>query len=148
MILSGQSIRRRSILTPFHERTKSCGMTFGLGPAGYDIRIDKKVILRPGAFALAATVERFDMCDDILAIVHDKSSWARKGLSVFNTVIEPGWRGYLTLELKNQGPHELTIEAEAPIAQVVFHVLDEPAETPYRGRYQDQKSGAQPAIDA
>jgi len=146
MILSGQSIRKRGIFTPFHERSKAHGMTFGVGPAGYDVRIDKKVVLRPGDFALAATMERFDIPTDLIAIIHDKSTWARKGLALQNTVAEPGWCGYLTIELSNHGPDILTIEAGSPIAQVLLHVLDQATETPYAGKYQDQKSGAQPAL--
>ena len=145
MILSGQSILDRALVHPCCERSKACGMTYGLGPAGYDIRIDKTLLLRPGDFALAATIEEFHMDDDVLAVVHDKSTWARKGLSVFNTVAEPGWRGFLTLELKNQGHDNLTIEAGCPIAQMIFHLLDEPTNRPYAGRYQDAPRGATPA---
>ena len=145
MILSGQSIRERMLVNPCVERSKAHGMTYGLGPAGYDIRIDKTVILRPGDFALAATIEHFALDADVLAVVHDKSTWARKGLSVFNTIAEPGWRGWLTLELKNQGHDNLTIEAGCPIAQMIFHLLDRVAEKPYSGRYQDAPQGATPA---
>jgi len=141
MILSGQSIRERMLVNPCVERSKA----HGLGPAGYDIRIDKTVILRPGDFALAATIEHFALDADVLAVVHDKSTWARKGLSVFNTIAEPGWRGWLTLELKNQGHDNLTIEAGCPIAQMIFHLLDRVAEKPYSGRYQDAPQGATPA---
>ena len=146
MILSGQSIRKRGIFTPFHERSKAHGMTFGVGPAGYDVRIDKKVVLRPGDFALAATMERFDIPTDLIAIIHDKSTWARKGLALQNTVAEPGWCGYLTIELSNHGDNTLVIEEGAPIAQVILHVLDQPTETPYAGRYQNQGPGARPAL--
>ena len=145
MILSGDSIRTRGLISPLCPRTKACGMTFGLGPAGYDVRIDKTVILRPGGFALAATMENFAMDRDVLGIVHDKSTWARRGLALQNTVIEPGWRGWLTLELTNHGENTLTIEEGSPIAQIIFHVLDQPTSQPYDGRYQDQPPGAQPA---
>jgi dCTP deaminase len=147
MILSAQSIRRRCPVDPFHERTVSHGKTFGLSSAGYDVRIREAVILRPGDFALASTVERFTMPDDLLARVADKSSWARKGLTVQNTVIEPGWRGYLTLELANHGPNRLVIEAGSPIAQIIFELLDEPTEQPYRGRYQNQPPEPVAAIE-
>lgn len=145
MILCGESIIARRLISPAFERSASCGMTFGVGPAGYDVRIDKTVILRPGDFALAATLERFDMDDDVLGVVHDKSTWARRGLALQNTVIEPGWRGFLTIELSNHGESTLSIEAGCPIAQIIFHVLDHPTSRPYAGRYQDQPPGAQPA---
>jgi hypothetical protein len=103
MILSAQSIRKRRPVEPFHERTVSHGKTFGLSAAGYDVRIREAVILRPGDFALASTLERFTMPDDLLARVADKSSWARKGLTVQNTVIEPGWFGFLTSNWRTTG---------------------------------------------
>jgi dCTP deaminase len=138
LILSAQSIRKRRPIAPFHERTSLNGMTFGLSSAGYDVRIRERVVLRPGDFALASTVERFTMPTDLIARVADKSSWARKGLTVQNTVIEPGWEGFLTLELANHGPNTLMIEAGSPIAQIIFELLDEPTEQPYAGKYQHQ----------
>ena len=142
MILSGQSIRRRGIIRPFHERTKAYGMTFGLGPAGYDVRIAESLRLRPGHAALASTLEHFDMPADLLGRVADKSTWARRFIAIQNTIIEPGWRGYLTLELSNHGREAIEVEAGMPIAQIIFDMLDEPAGQPYSGKYQDQKQGA------
>lgn len=82
---------------------------------------------------------------DLLGRVADKSTLARRGLAVQNTIIEPGWRGYLTLELSNHGRDAIEIVAGMPIAQIIFDVLDEPAERPYAGKYQDQRAGAVPA---
>jgi dCTP deaminase len=144
-VLSGDSIRERSIITPFSDRTKHKGMTFGLGPAGYDVRIARTVDLFPGNFSLASTMEQFTMPNDLLGIVHDKSTWARRGIALQNTVIEPGWRGFLTLEISNHSYEFVQIEAGMPIAQIIFHLLDKPA-TPYAGKYQDQKEGPQEAI--
>lgn len=90
----------------------------------------------PGNFTIASAIEEFDMPTNLCGIVHDKSTWARKGLSVFNTVIEPGWKGFLTLELVYHGPEDLHIPAGAGIAQVVFHETAEHAR--YKGKYQDQ----------
>jgi dCTP deaminase len=150
MILPAQQIRaiEPSIILPFRERTLhgESGMTFGLGPAGYDVRIEQSVFLMPGAFALASTAERFDMPTDVIAFVHDKSSWARKGLACQNTVIEPGWCGFLTLELTNHGYEPIEIKSGSPIAQIIFHWLSEPTEAPYKGKYQNQQRGPQPAI--
>ena len=150
-VLSAQSIRKRGIFDPFHERTIHNGMTFGLGPAGYDVRIAEEINLSgnlfgPFRFMLASTVEHFTMPDDCLAYVKDKSTWARQGVLVQNTIIEPGWRGILTLELSYEGHDVVNIPAGTPIAQVVFHKLDEPTEIPYSGKYQDQEAGPQPAI--
>lgn len=146
MILSSQSIRNRGIFSPFHDRTKFGGMTYGLGPAGYDVRIRETVVLRSGAAALASTIEHFEMPTDVLGKVADKSTWARQFLAVQNTIIEPGWRGHLTLELSNHGRNDLVIEAGMPIAQIILHLLDTPTNQPYSGKYQDQRAGAVIAI--
>lgn len=154
MILSAQSIRQlchntdTAMISPFHERTVAHGMTFGLSTAGYDVRIKQDLYLEPGGFLLASTIEHFHIPNDILAIVHDKSSLARRGLSVFNTVVESGWFGWLTLELKNQGYTTIELKAGTPIAQMVFHWLDAPSELPYSGRYQNQADQPVPAIRA
>ncbi len=146
MILPAQEIKKRGIVSPFHERTVKAGMTFGLGPAGYDVRVDQTMLLKPGAFALASTVEHFAIPDDIVGFVLDKSSWARQGLSLFNTVMEPGWKGYLTLELANLSGKPIAIFEGSPIAQIMFQRLAEPTESPYVGKYQNQQKGPQPAI--
>lgn len=127
------------------------GTSYGLGEAGYDIRIKQVIrfygrgIVRyvetnektgVGRFALASAIEEFNMPGHLTGIVHDKSTWARRGLSVFNTVIEPGWKGHLTLELVYHGEGELIIPAGAGIAQVMFHEVLEPAH--YTGKYQFQ----------
>ncbi|KKK56279.1 hypothetical protein LCGC14_3066140, partial [marine sediment metagenome] len=114
-----------------------------------------------GLITLASTMEHFTMPDNVCCVVHDKSSLARAGVLVQNTFIDPGWRGYLTLEIsyhhlnprKNrQGKSSLEPDAEffdlsigTPIAQIVFHYLDEPTQQPYSGQYQDQETGAQPS---
>jgi dCTP deaminase len=85
------------------------------------------------------------MPDDILGVVHDKSSWARRGLTVQNTLIEPGWRGFLTLEITNHSHESIVLKRGMAIAQVVFHRLDEAAERPYSGKYQGQGPGPQEA---
>jgi dCTP deaminase len=56
---------------------------------------------------------------------------------VFNTVIEPGWKGFLTLELVYHGQDELHIPAGSGIAQVIFHEISVPAQ--YEGKYQNQE---------
>lgn len=150
MILSGTTIKEQKILKPFVERTKFRGTTYGVGPAGYDLCLiladnRPKITLVPGAFILAATKERFAMPKDVLGIVHDKSSWARRGITVQNTVIEPGWRGYLTLEIKNIGHEEINLYAGQGIAQVIFHRIDRIVEHAYDGKYQDQEFGPQKA---
>ena len=146
-VLSAQTIRRPRLLEPMVERQQHAesGCSFGLSACGYDVRLDQDVMLWPGDFALASTMERFRMHDDVVGIVHDKSTWARRGIAVQNTVLEPGWEGYLTLELTNHGPEIIRLTAGTPIAQILFHRLDEPTEKSYRGKYQSQPRGPQPA---
>lgn len=136
------------MIEPFADRTRHEGMTFGLSACGYDVRVEfdeegetDELLLLSGSFALASTIERFDMPNDIVGIVHDKSTWARRGLAVQNTVIEPGWSGWLTLELTNHGPKGMSIPRGVGIAQVLFHQLDMPTTQPYEGKYQDQARG-------
>jgi len=152
MILSAQTIRSRYMIRPFRPRTVLNGKTFGLGSAGYDVRVEFKdnadsMFIQVGGFVLASTVEEFFMPDDVVGFVHDKSSWARRGLAVQNTVIEPGWRGFLTLELSNHSDGYIHIRSGDPIAQIVFHLLDEPTYIPYDGKYQDQPRGPQEAVE-
>ena len=139
-ILSGQTIRRLGIVEPLRERyLDDNGNSCGLSIAGYDITADSNVDLQPGGFLLSSTCERFLMPRDVVGVVHDKSSLARKGLAVQNTILEPGWRGYLTLELSNHSAYWIRLVVGSAIAQVVFHFLDHPAERPYDGKYQDQE---------
>lgn len=147
MILSAQSIRKRYMINPFYERTVFEGMTFGLSAAGYDIRIAQTLVVFPGEFRLASAIEHFRVPNDVLAQVADKSSWARKGIAVQNTIIEPGWTGYLTLEITNHSREIVSIPYGAPIAQIVFMQLDEPTEQPYVGKYQNQPNRPVEAIN-
>lgn len=162
MILPAQDIRSRCVpspmrnavpnlppfqpmVNPFVERSVAHGMSYGLSAAGYDVRVKQRRILRPGAFVLASTVEHFDMPNDVLGHVADKSTWARRGITVQNTIIEPGWRGWLTLEIANHGDAIVELEEGMPIAQIIFHLLAAPTELPYGGKYQDQEDKPVPA---
>lgn len=138
MIVNGNSLLAAKPMSPMIKRKrKKHGVSYGLSEAGYDITIKQSVTLHPfKRFVLASTYEYFDMPTDLVGFVHDKSTWARRGLSVFNTVIEPKWRGWLTLELVYHGWGVLHIPAGAGIAQVLFHQITEPAE--YTGKYQAQ----------
>ena len=138
MICNGQSLLRAAPLSPMlATKERAHGVSHGLSEAGYDLRIKQAVTLTPeNRFTLVSTVERFQMPPDLIGIVHDKSTWARQGLSVFNTVIESGWEGWLTLELVYHGNGTLHIPAGAGIAQVIFHRIEEPAS--YSGKYQGQ----------
>lgn len=154
-VLSALTIDGLGLVEPCVTRSTAFGMTHGLGPAGYDVTLDwgqqsngepiNFVWLDPNQFKLAATIERFRLPYNVLGVVHDKSTWARRGLCVQNTVLEPGWQGYLTLELTNHGREGLQLWRGMPIAQVVFHYLDQPTDRPYLGKYQNQEAGPQKA---
>jgi dCTP deaminase len=127
------------------EKHRLHGVSHGLSEAGYDIRIKQDVWLFPfKRFALASAIEKFRMPHHLVGIVHDKSTWARRGLSVFNTVIEPGWNGFLTLELVYHRWKPLHIPAGAGIAQVIFHQTSSTAA--YNGKYQNQENRPVKAI--
>jgi|SRR5882672_1173031 len=145
-ILNAESIEKAGIIYPFFPRSNQNGMTFGVSMAGYDIRIDQELVLMPKDFSLASSIEYFDMPNDLVGMVCDKSTHARKGLQAFNTIIEPGWRGYLTLELVNHSHRPIWLKHGDPIVQVVFQTLTQPTDRPYNGKYQDQKRGPQEAI--
>lgn len=102
MILPGQMIRMRGIFTPFCERSVRDGLSYGLSCAGYDIRLREGVTLVQGHTTLGVSLEHMDFPPDLLGMVADKSTWARRGVQVQHTVIEPGWRGYLAIELTYQ----------------------------------------------
>lgn len=146
MIVNGKSLLAAKPVTPMlPAKHKKHGVSHGLSEAGYDIRIERAVTLHPlRRFVLASTFEYFDMPTNLVGVVHDKSSWIRRGLMVGNSVIEPAWRGWLTLELVYHGWGVLHIPAGAGIAQVLFHQLTEPAE--YKGKYQDQPNRPVEAI--
>lgn len=142
-VLSAQSIRRMALkhemIRPFRERhgdhTRLSG---GLSPAAYDCHTANRVVLKPRQSALAVTVERFIMPYNIQAEIKDKSSWARNFVSAYNTVMDPGFRGWLTIELTNNTDGTIIFEEGDPVCKLVFYWLDDDTEMPYVGKYQDQ----------
>ena len=165
MIINGRDlIAAAPIKDMVPEKVVAHGMSYGCSEAGYDIRIKQDVVFNgkfgnsvrdhhtdgtrsessfSGRFVIASAIEEFQMPTNLLGRVCDKSSWARKGLSVFNTVIEPGFKGGLTLELVYHGNTDLIIPAGAPIAQVIFEEVKNPAQ--YNGKYQFQSSEPTPS---
>jgi len=98
-------------------------------------------IIPPNSFALARTVEYFRIPRDILAIVSGKSTYARMGIVVNVTPLEPEWQGHITLEFSNTTPLPAKIYANEGVAQVLFLGADEVCEISYKdrgGKYQGQ----------
>lgn len=144
-------------------------VSYGLSSFGYDIRVadefkvftnvynsivDPKqfrddafvnictdeCIIPPNSFALARSVEYFRIPRNILAFCIGKSTYARCGIIVNVTPFEPGWEGYVTLEISNTTPLPAKIYANEGIAQVVFFE-GEPCRTSYadrKGKYMAQ----------
>jgi dCTP deaminase len=151
-VLSAQSIRKLCIdqqgnawasgplITPFVERGVANGRSFGLSACSYDCRISDGLIVPVRQSCLAATLERFSLPANICGSVLDKSTHARVFLSAFNTHLDPGWTGFLTVELSNLGTEPVEFEPGDPLVQIKFEWLDEPTDLPYRGKYQNQES--------
>lgn len=140
-------------------------ISYGLSSYGYDIRVARdfllfsnvncrlvdpknfdpnafvkhtghECVIPPNSFALAHSVERFKMPRDVLAEVLGKSTYARVGISVNVTPLEPGWEGHVTIEISNMTPVPVKIYADEGIAQVIFF-----RGRPCRVSYADRKGG-------
>lgn len=142
-------------------------VSYGLSSVGYDVRLGKKILcpdeqyhadphkesrwgseeatafpflIGPGAYVLGVTVERFKMPSNIVGICYGKSTYARLGILVNVTPLEPGWEGYLTLEIHNVSTRHVAIHHGQGIAQIMFHRVSEPDVTyaDRAGKYQNQ----------
>jgi dCTP deaminase len=160
------------MITPFEEKLQRKGViSYGLSSYGYDSRVadDFKIftnidnaivdpknfsdssfvnrktdvcVIPPNSFALAHTVEYFKIPRDILVICLGKSTYARCGLIVNVTPLEPEWEGHVTLEISNTTPLPARIYANEGLAQVLFIGGDELCETSYAdrgGKYMKQR---------
>ena len=98
-------------------------------------------IIPPNSFALARTVEYFRIPRNVLTLCLGKSTYARCGIIVNVTPLEPEWEGHVTLEFSNTTPLPAKIYANEGVAQVIFLEADEVCETSYKdrgGKYQGQ----------
>ncbi len=99
-------------------------------------------IIPPNSFALARTVEYFRIPRNVLTICLGKSTYARCGIIVNVTPLEPEWEGHVTLEFSNTTPLPARIYAHEGVAQMLFLEADEVCEVSYRdrdGKYQGQR---------
>jgi deoxycytidine triphosphate deaminase len=135
-----------------------------LGGAGYDLRADRlyalesdsflgvtsrqtpeveeiefgKYTVPPGEYILVETLEKVNMPSDVMARVLNRSTLFRCGCSLFNAVVDPGFKGTLTFGLKNLALRDFTLQRHARIAQIVFERVE--GETvAYDGKYQGGK---------
>ena len=167
------------MIEPFNEKQVREGViSYGLSSYGYDARIadefkiftninhtivDPKdfdprsfvdfrggqCIIPPNSFALARTVERFRIPRDVIVVCVGKSTYARCGIIVNVTPLEPEWEGIVTLEVSNTTPLPARIYANEGIAQFLFFRGDEACETSYadkKGKYQAQQGLTLPRL--
>lgn len=113
-----------------------------------DIKADV-CIIPPNSFALARSVEYFRIPRSVLTITLGKSTYARCGIITNITPFEPGWEGFVTLEISNTTPLPAKIYANEGIAQVIFFEADEECEVSYadkQGKYQKQTGVTPPRL--
>ena len=167
-----QMATEHGMIEPFVETQRREGViSFGLSSYGYDARVadefklftnvdsaivDPKAfaptsfvdrrgpvcIIPPNSFALAHTLEYFRIPRDVLVICLGKSTYARCGIIVNVTPLEPEWEGHVTLEFSNTTPLPAKIYANEGVAQMLFFESDEECETSYKdrgGKYQGQQ---------
>lgn len=98
------------------------------------------VIIPPNSYALTSSIERFVMPPDVMAICVGKSTYARSGISINCTPLEPGWCGYLTIEVANNSPCPVRVYPNEGIAQLLFFKGMAPDVTyaSRSGKYQNQ----------
>jgi dCTP deaminase len=162
--------REFSMISPFeHKQVRDAEVSYGLSSYGYDLRvadefkvftnvnntiIDPKnfdsssfvdvkgdCIVPPNSFALARTVEYLKIPRNVLTICLGKSTYARCGIIVNVTPLEPTWEGYLTLEISNTTPLPAKVYGGEGIAQLLFFQGDEEPEIAYadrNGKYMNQ----------
>ena len=167
------------MIDPYEDRQVRDGViSYGVSSYGYDMRVadefriftnvnssivdpkhfDAKsfvdvkgdiCVIPPNSFALARTVEYFRIPRNILTLCLGKSTYARCGIIVNVTPLEPEWEGFVTLEFSNTTPLPAKIYANEGVAQVVFFESDEVCATSYKdrgGKYQGQRGVTLPKI--
>ena len=109
----------------------------------------KECIIPPNSFALARTVEYFKIPKNVLVICLGKSTYARCGIIVNVTPLEPGWEGHVTLEFSNTTPLPAKIYANEGVAQFIFLKGNEVPEVTYadrKGKYMGQTGVTLPKV--
>jgi len=172
-------VQEHEMIAPFAESQKRDGViSYGLSSYGYDLRVadefkiftnvnnsvvDPKhfdersfvefqgpvCIVPPNSFALARSVEYFRIPRSVLTICVGKSTYARCGIIVNVTPLEPEWEGFVTLEISNTTPLPARVYSNEGLCQIVFFESDEVCETSYKdkkGKYQSQQGIVLPRI--
>lgn len=167
------------MIEPFVEKQQRANViSYGLSSYGYDMRVANEFriftnvrsvvvdpkefpkdsfvefegdvcIVPPNSFALSRSVEYFRIPRSVLTLTVGKSTYARCGIITNVTPFEPGWEGYVTLEISNTTPLPARIYANEGIAQVIFLEADEECEVSYadrQGKYQGQRGVTLPRL--
>ena len=171
--------KEQSMISPFEDKQIREGkISFGVSSYGYDARVSNEFkiftnvnseivdpknfkptnfvtkesdecIIPPNSFVLARTVEYFKIPSDVLVICLGKSTYARCGIIVNVTPLEPGWEGHVTLEFSNTTPLPAKIYANEGVAQFIFLKGNEKPDVSYadrNGKYMGQKGVTLPKI--
>lgn len=125
-----------------------------IDPKNFNLKLFTRVkakacILPPHSFCLASSLEYFRIPRKIMGLCVGKSTYARCGITVNITPLEPEWEGNLTIQISNAGPMPVKIYPNEGIAQVLFFEADTPCKLSYRdkkGKYQAQKGITLPKL--
>jgi dCTP deaminase len=110
---------------------------FKLNPAGLDLRVDRDIRLKPKQHLLVASIETVGLSDRIVGFLHLRSSLAREGLFASLALVDPGFRGQLTVSLYNSGDTAVHLAKGERFIQLSLLRLGKPAINKYAGRYQN-----------
>ena len=171
--------KEEDMISPFEEKQiRGNNISYGLSSFGYDARVSnefkiftnvnsgivdpkkfkkesfvtkkgKECIIPPNSFALARTMEYFKIPENVLVICLGKSTYARCGIIVNVTPLEPGWEGHVTLEFSNTTPLPAKIYANEGVAQFIFLKGNEKPEVTYAdrdGKYMGQTGVTLPKV--
>jgi dCTP deaminase len=178
-VLPDWQIERDIKIEPFATAAARPGtISYGVSSYGYDVRVGRRFkvftnarctvvdpknfdtasfldfegdtcLIPPNSFVLAETVEYLEIPRDVIAICVGKSTYARCGIIVNVTPLEPEWRGRVTMEISNTTPLPAKIYANEGIAQILFLRADDLCKISYgdkKGKYQDQKGLTLPFV--
>jgi len=171
--------KNHNMISPFeNKQIRGTKISYGLSSFGYDARVSNEFkiftnvnseivdpknfkqsnfvskkgsecIIPPNSFALASTIEYFKIPNDILVICLGKSTYARCGIIVNVTPLEPGWEGCVTLEFSNTTPLPAKIYANEGVAQFIFIKGNEKPDITYadrNGKYMKQSGVTLPKV--
>ena len=171
--------RTHNMISPFEDKQiRGTKISYGLSSFGYDARVSNEFkiftnvnseiidpknftqnnfiskngescIIPPNSFVLSSTIEYFKIPNDIMVICLGKSTYARCGIIVNVTPLEPGWEGYVTLEFSNTTPLPAKIYANEGAAQFIFLKGNEKPDITYadrNGKYMKQSGVTLPKV--